>query len=221
MLLAPALIFGLTALSANAGTIAEDIKADEQRRLNACLERQIDEPEEAYEDGLAWLSEGNRPGARYCTATSLIELGQYVEGADRLEALANAPDGGTLEDRAIYLAQAGNAWLIAGLPEEAINTLTDAIRLNNNSADLYLDRARAYLAQEKWKEGEADLDMVLTMQPHYTEALVLRGEAKLRQNRLDDAMADVVQARAVEEANIDALLLRGRIREAQRIAEEG
>lgn len=214
------IIYGLFAISVNAQTIADDIKAEEQARLNACLERQIEEPEEAYEDGLAWLSEGNRPAARYCTATSLIQLGKYVEGADRLEALAGAPDGGTLEDRAIYLAQAGNAWLLAGLPEEAVIAFTDAMQFAAHDPTIFIDRARAYLLQEKWEEGEADLDQAIQMQPGDITAYLLRGEARLRQDRYDDAMGDVEQARAIDKTNIEALVLRGDIREAKRLASE-
>ena len=216
------LIYGVLALSvgAQAQTLSETLKAEEQARLNACLERQKEEPEEAYEDGLAWLMEGNRPGARYCTATSLIELGKYAEGADRLVALAGAPDGGTMDDRAIYLAQAGNAWLVAGLPEEAIATLDDAIRISEPNPDLYKDRARAYLMLEKWEEGESDLNSAVNLQPGDLDTYLLRAEARLRMEEYDAAMADIQQARAIDGENIDALVLRGRIREALRIAGE-
>ena len=89
------------------------IAAEEQARLDACLTRIESDPEEAYEDGLAWLYQGNRPGARQCTALALIALGHPEEGAERLKNLANSTDGGTLEQRAAYLSQAGNAWIEA------------------------------------------------------------------------------------------------------------
>lgn len=221
MALVPALVYGITAFFSNAQTTADLIKAEEQQRLSACLQMQEEAPEEAYEDGLAWLMEGNRPAARYCTATSLITLGKFVDGATRLEELATAPDGGSVEDRAIYLAQAGNAWLLAGLPEEAIIALTDAMKFNANDPGLFIDRARAKLAIEKWADGEADLDQAIAIQPGDIDAYILRGEARLRQDRYDEAMDDVLQARALDETNIEALLLRGRIREEKRLAEGG
>lgn len=221
MALLPALVYGIAAFFSNAQTTADLIKAEEQQRLSACLQMQEDAPEEAYEDGLAWLMEGNRPAARYCTATSLIALGKFVDGATRLEELAMAADGGTVEDRAIYFAQAGNAWLLAGLPEEAIIAITAAIKFNANDPALFIDRARAQLTLEKWSEGEADLDEAIAMQPGDIDAYILRGEARLRQDRYDEAMDDVLQARALDETNIEALLLRGRIREEKRLAEGG
>ena len=82
-----------------------------------CIEKIDKDAEAAYQDGLSWLSRGNRPAARHCTALALIALGHEAEGAARLEELANAPDGGTLEERGVYLVQSGNAWLMAGMPD--------------------------------------------------------------------------------------------------------
>lgn len=219
MVLSSVIVYGLAALAANAQTTADLIKAEEQERLGACLQRQQTEPMEAYEDGLQWLSEGNRPAARYCAATALIELGKYAEGASQLENLALAPDGGSAEDRAIYMTQAGNAWLIGELPEAAIVSFTDALKLNAFDPALYQDRARAYFALEKWEEGEADLDQSITMQPGDIQSYLLRGRARLNQGKLDAAMEDVVQARGIDETNIPALLLRGDVREAIRLSQ--
>lgn len=214
MVLKSPLVYLCAAVMLGGFTTAEEIAIEEQEKLNACLQKLDEAPSEAYEDGLAWLSEGNRPGARYCTAMALIELGETAEGAFRLEALANAPDGGSLEDRALYLAQAGNAWLASNLPEEALLTLNNAIRLNPEDPDLLIDRARAHLLMENWVLGETDLTDALERQPGAFDAYLLRAETRLRQNRLDEAMNDVLQARAIDPENIEALLLRGRIREA-------
>ncbi len=73
----------------------------EEERLQTCLEQIDRDAEVAYQDGLSWMAKGNRPGARQCTALALIALGQEAEGAARLEELANAPDAGGLEARAI------------------------------------------------------------------------------------------------------------------------
>ena len=113
------LVYALATLFTSSQQIADVIRAEEQDKLRTCLELIETEPEEAYEMSLAWLYEGNRPGARECNATSMIALGYFEDGALQLEALANAPDGGTLEDRAHFFSRAGNAWLQAGLPEEA------------------------------------------------------------------------------------------------------
>jgi len=47
-------------------TAGERIAAQEQARLEACLAKIETDPDDAYEDGLAWTYQGNRPGARQC-----------------------------------------------------------------------------------------------------------------------------------------------------------
>lgn len=214
------LVYAAASIFLSAQDAADDIRAEEIRKLRTCLELVQEDPEAAYEMSLSWLYEGNRPGARECKATALIALEDFEEGALQLEALANAPDGGELEDRAHYLSRAGNAWLQAGLPEEAIIAFDNALTLYKENFDLYKYRAQAYLALGDWHKAEADLDLALGSQPGDINAWLYRAQARLGQRRYDDAMDDVVQARAIDPENIDALLLRGQIREEKRLAEE-
>ncbi|MBU1287968.1 MAG: tetratricopeptide repeat protein [Alphaproteobacteria bacterium] len=199
--------------------IGADIAAREATRLDACIARIDVDAEEAYEDALAWSFEGNRPGARQCVALALIALGQEDEGAARLEELANASDGGTMEQRALYLTQAGNAWLVAGAPEAAVVTLTNALKIMPNEPNLLVDRASAQILLGKWPEAIKDLDKALEALPGLAAAHQLRAEARLNMNDLEPALADVKAAMAAEPDNIDTLVLRGRIREAIRLSE--
>ena len=199
--------------------VGADIAAREATRLDACIARIDVDAEEAYEDALAWSFEGNRPGARQCVALALIALGQEDEGAARLEELANASDGGTMEQRALYLTQAGNAWLVAGAPEAAIVTLTNALKIMPNEPNLLVDRASAQILLGKWSEAIKDLDKALEALPGLAAAHQLRAEARLNMNDLEPALADVKAAMAAEPDNIDTLVLRGRIREAIRLAD--
>jgi tetratricopeptide (TPR) repeat protein len=196
-----------------------DFATREATRLDACIARIDEDPEEAYEDALAWSFEGNRPGARQCVALSLIALGQEAEGAARLEELANATDGGTMEQRALYLTQAGNAWLVAGAPEAAVLTITNALKILPGEPNLLVDRASAHLMLEKWPEAIADLDKALAASPGMGTAHQLRAEARLNNGDLDLALADVKAAMAAQPDNIDTLVLRGRVREAIRLSE--
>jgi len=189
----------------------------ESERLSRCIALIEQHPEEAYEDALAWLGAGGRPGARHCAALALIALGQEEEGAARLEALANDPDAGTLEARAIYLAQAGNAWLVAGAPEASIVALTNAIKLAPRDPDLKVDRARAYMLTDKWTEAEADLDAAIGLSPGDETALAQRARVMLEVDRLDEAWRDVSAALLRTPRNVDILVLRGDIREARRL----
>jgi tetratricopeptide (TPR) repeat protein len=192
----------------------------EAQRLAACVEKIETDAEDAYEDGLAWAAEGNRPGARQCTALALIAIGSVETGAARLEALATATDGGTLEQRALYLSQAGHAWLQAGATEAAIVSFSDALGLAPGTLDLLLDRASAYMINEQWDEALSDLDLALANAPGFGPAHQLRAEVHLNKASFDLAMRDVEAAMVADPANIDTLVVRGRVREAIRLAEE-
>ena len=196
----------------------------EAARLNACIEKIGVDPENAYEDGIKWVYEGNRPPARQCTAMALIELGQQkhkpdltAEGAGRLEELANAKDAGDIEQRAIYLIQAGNAWMLAGSPDAAVVTLTNAIKLKPKDADLRKDRARAAMMLEKWPDAIKDLDTAITLSPGDGDAYRLRAQANLENGQLLDASKDIKMARRAAPKDVATVVLRGRIVEARKI----
>lgn len=188
----------------------------ELTRLNACIAKIETDANGAYEDGLAWSSEGNRPAARHCTALALVALGREEEGAMRLEQLANAIDGGTLEARTIYLTQAGNAWLLAGAPEAAIVALTNAIKLQPSDANLFKDRARAHLAMKAWDNAGSDLNTAIRLSPGDAESLHLRAQALMKMDRLEDAWSDIVAAMRQSPRDVAIVITRGDIREAMR-----
>ncbi|MFN7180333.1 tetratricopeptide repeat protein [Hyphomonas sp.] len=201
-------------------TLGADLARAEEDRLEACIAKIEVSAEEAYEDGLAWTHEGNRPGARQCTALALIALGNYDTGANRLTQLARSTDGGTMEQRAVYLSQAGHAWLQADAPETAVVAFTEALKLAPGTVDLLIDRAAANIVLEKWDEALADLDLVLSGLPDDVTSRQLRAEVHLNKKNLAAAKKDVDAALAADPKNIDTLLVRGRVREAIRIAED-
>jgi tetratricopeptide (TPR) repeat protein len=196
-----------------------DIVRAEQTRLNECIALSEEDAETAYEDSLRWLGEGARPAARYCNAMAILGMGNYREAAARLEELANAPDAGGLDDRAIYLAQAGNAWLLGGYSDAAIVTLTNALKIASSDPDILTDRGAAYLGTERYEEAIDDLDKALDIVPNAVETLQMRARAHLAQDNLDAAEADMNRALLLDRTNIDTLVLRGDVREAKRLAE--
>lgn len=201
-----------------AQTTSELIAQDEDDRLAACLELIETDPEAAYEEGLRWLGQGSRPKARYCTALALAARGQYDEAAWRLESLAAAPDSGSERQRLDYLVRAGNAWLAAGNPDEAIGVLSRALEVLPREPGLLVDRASAYLLKGDAERAVGDLNVVLDAEPANQTARILRARAFLETGRAGPALADIEVAREADPENLDILVLRGEIREAQRIA---
>jgi tetratricopeptide (TPR) repeat protein len=200
------------------GAAAPAFAQSEQQQLEQCIEKIDVDAESAYQDGLTWLSKGNRPMARQCTALALIALGQEAEGAARLEELANAPDAGGTFERGVFLAQSGNAWLMAGMPAEAVVTLTNALKLRPGDGELFKDRARAHLALKQWKEAGVDLDSAIVLSAADAEAYRMRGHALMKQDRLEEAWADVAEAMKLSPTDVNVVVLRGEVREAMRRA---
>jgi len=188
----------------------------EKQRLNDCLQKIETDPAEAYEDALAWLNEGARPNARYCAALSLSALGHHAEAAARLEALAEQKGAGTLNERAVFLTQAGNAWLAGGQADAAILALTNAMKIRKSDPDLFKDRAIAYLAADRSFEATEDLNQALLFSPLDPEAYRLRALSYLQQKAYNSAMQDIENSRRYDPENIETLLLRGEIKEAMR-----
>jgi tetratricopeptide (TPR) repeat protein len=215
----PLLAATLVSLALMQQTMGDQIAAEEAARLDACLARIETDPDNAYEDGLAWSYQGNRPGARQCTALALIALGHPEEGAARLQSLANATDGGTMEQRAAYLSQAGNAWIQAENPDAALVAFDGAIKIAPDAPELLMDRASAHLLLEHYDEAIEDLDAALRYTPGLGEAHQLRGQAWLEKGDPDKAMLDVKAAMDADPENVATLVLRGRVREALRIQE--
>ncbi len=205
----------LSAIIGQSSAITETLRAESQR-LNTCIETIDENPQEAYEDALAWLNEGARPNARYCAALSLSALGHHAEAATRLEDLAQQKSSGTLGERAVFLTQAGNAWLSAGLPDEAILAFTNALKLRKTDPELYKDRAAALMAADRSFEATLDLNEALTFNPLDAEAYRMRALSYLQQDAHDFALQDIETAMRYEPGNIDTLVLRGEIREAKR-----
>lgn len=195
--------------------ITESLR-EERARLNACINKIDAAPDEAYEDALAWLNEGGRPAAQYCAALGLSALGHHQEAAIRLETLAKLEGSGTLGERAVYLTQAGNAWLSAGRVEESIQSFTDALKISRSDPELFKDRAAAYLAANRPVQALDDLNEALSLYPVDGEAFKLRALAYFQQDAYDLALQDIEESRRFDPENIDTLLLRGEVREAMR-----
>ena len=198
-------------------SMGAELAAAEAQRLEACVEKIERSPEDAYEDGLAWTFEGNRPGARQCTALALIALGNVEEGALRLERLATSTDAGSMEQRAVYFSQAGNAWLQIGAAEAAAVSFSEALKFAPNETDLLLDRATSYMLIDKWDEALADLNTAIANSPSHPVAHQMRAEVHLNKDALDLAMKDVEASMAADPKNVDTLVVRGRVREAMRL----
>ncbi|RYG33014.1 MAG: hypothetical protein EON93_10290 [Burkholderiales bacterium] len=104
------------------------------------------------------------------------------------------------------------------MPDAAVVTLTNALKLRPEDGELYKDRARAYVELKQWNEAGFDLDSAIQLSAGNAEAYRMRGYVLMKSNRLTDAWKDVETAMRLAPKDIDVLVLRGDVREAMRVA---
>lgn len=186
--------------------------ATEAAQYRSCMARVEENPDAAFDQALEWRDRGGGAPATHCSAVALVALGKFAEAADRLEALAGTPGGARMASD--LLAQAGNAWLLAGRPQKAYSALSAALahspeKSGDMPADLLIDRSRALAALGDWPAAERDLDSALSHNPERSDAYVFRATARRYQDKLALALEDLELALALAPNDAAALLERG------------
>lgn len=177
-----------------------------------CMKLAEENPAAARKLAQGWRDKGGAHPAEHCLAVALIGLKQYKEAAGRLEKLAqdmvHAPSG----LRADVLAQAAQAWQLAGDAGRAYAADGLALGLRPDDRELLVDRAAAAGSAGWYDKAVADLDRVLQSDPGRLDALVYRASAYRALGRLDPALADIEAALKLAPGSAPALLERGNIR---------
>lgn len=189
---------------------AEEV--DHAAEYDACLTLAKSEPEEGFESALAWQAMGGGEAAQHCAAVALVELGHYPEAAARLEALAETTRRTHPELAPEILAQAGQAWLLAGDHERAYAVQTTALELSPDNVELLVDRGVTLASAENYAEAVTDLSRALLFVPDRPDILIYRASAYRMLDDQPRAMADVERALILDPENPEGLLERGNLR---------
>lgn len=203
LLAVAATVFAL-ALSPAAGRAQDQDAA----RYAECMRLAETRPTAAWEEAGQWRGVGGGEPAKHCAAVALIGIGEYQEAAHRLEELATAsraPD----PVRAGMLAQAAQAWLLAGDAERAHAAQTTALELAPGDPALLLDRAVTLATAENYRAAIDDLTAALTAAPGSVDALALRATAFRYVDEPDLAARDVTRALEIDAAHAAALVEKG------------
>jgi len=174
-----------------------------------CLARAAINGNDALREATLWQQSGGGPAADHCMAVALVSLHRYGEAATKLDALAH---GGFANDppmRTELFDQAGNAWLLADKPDNAISSFTSALAIDPSDADILMDRARANAMKKLWARADSDLTAALLVNPGRADLLVLRGSARHAMGRKVEARADFEEALKIYPGLADALVERG------------
>ncbi len=187
-------------------------REQQQRAYQDCMILARAAPADGFDSALAWASRGGGDGARHCAAVALIGLGQYREAGQRLERLAadlRTADAGLSLD---ILAQAGQAWILAGDTTRAQAVQSAALDLDPDNVELLIDRSITLATAENYWEAIDDLNRALELAPARPDLLTLRASAYRILDVADLAREDISLALARAPNSPDALLERGILR---------
>jgi len=185
------------------------LAAPSASQYDACLNRAQTDPSGALLLASAWSKSGGAAPAEHCAAVALVGLRRFTEAGTKLDALGQSPATGDAGMRTAIYDQAGNAWLLGGQPDRAINSFTAALAIDPLDADLLADRARANALKRNWAKAESDLTAALLVNPDRADLYVLRGSARHGMGRRAEARVDFEHALKLQPNNADALVERG------------
>jgi tetratricopeptide (TPR) repeat protein len=178
----------------------------------ACMSLAQTDPTRAFDEAETWAAQGGGEAAQHCAAISLFGMGRHIEAAQRLERLAGGMAAGAIGPRARVLAQAGQAWLLAGEGGRAQQALSQALELTPGDIELLIDRSIAWATSGQYWEAVDDLNLATEISPDRADVLVLRASAYRSLEAPDLASDDLSRALALDPGNPDGLLERGILR---------
>jgi|SRR5579859_1868922 len=166
----------------------------------------------ALSDADGWVKSGGGVPAEHCAALALVNLKRYAEAGSRLDKIASGREKLEVAFRVSLFDQAGNAWLLAGNGERAVQSFSGALALSAGDADLFADLARAQAMRHNWAEVVLDMNAALQLTPRRADLFVLRASARRALKRYQDANADIEAALKLKPGDGDALVERGLLR---------
>lgn len=193
-------------------TSGNALNFDNAQEYGACMALARKQPGDGFESALAWESRGGGEAAEHCAAVALIEAGETAEGAKRMEALGTKMAPAQPALAAEVLAQAGQAWLIAGDTKRAYAVQTAALKLAPRDVDLLVDRAVTLGQAKNYWEAIDDLNRAHELAPNRADVLVFRGSAYRFVDSPELAIQDLDEAIQLDARNPEAFLERGILR---------
>ncbi|HMB76402.1 MAG TPA: hypothetical protein VKN76_08390 [Kiloniellaceae bacterium] len=185
--------------------------AEQAARYDDCMALAESEPDAAWERANAWLSLDGGNAAEHCAAVALIAMGYEREGAERLEDLAAHLRQPYAALQTEILAQAAQAWFLAGDNQRAYDVQTAALAKTPDDVELLIDRSVTSAAANDFHAALDDLNRAQWLAPERADILVYRASAKRRLNAVISARTDVDRALKLEPDNQEALLERGNL----------
>ncbi len=181
---------------------------DHLRLYNDCMKLARADPLKALPAAEKWHAQGGGFAARHCVATAMFMAGRYAQAAVQFESIARDMGQDRPGLRAELWAQAGQAFIEAGVATKAIEAQNRAIELKPTDASLWVDRGLSHAAQRAWPRAISDFDRALQLSPDDVEVLVLRAASWRNAGNPERALADAARALRIAPDHSEALLER-------------
>ncbi len=214
------LLSGITSLALAFTANADNRTAELDLKHKTCLEQIAVNAELAYEEAMIWRGDGGARRARHCEAMALFALGHKEEAAHRLDLLGGMVGQLTPEMRKNYYLEAANFWLLSGETNQAYESATKGLEIDQEDTGLRIARARVYALLNRYKDSETDLTTALVFEPDNADALRYRADARHRQGKLELAKSDIDRAMVLAPTSVETAVIRGEIREAIRVRDK-
>ncbi|QIE56242.1 hypothetical protein G5B40_12695 [Pikeienuella piscinae] len=155
--------------------------------------------ERARNAAVDWYEATGALGALHCEAMALSAQGANRTAAEKLEALAGAPELAP-EEAAAVRVQAARLYRAEGDDAGATAALAPALApaLGAAAAPAYVERATIRGGAGDWTGARADLDTALRLRPGDAEALALRAAARRLSGDTAGGRADAEAAVAAD-----------------------
>lgn len=201
--------------------LADDRTTEFDEKHKSCLEQIADDADLAYEEAMIWRGDGGGRRARHCEAMALFALGHKEQAAYRLDQLGDMRESIAPEHRKNYYLEAANFWLMANEVNQAYDSATAGLEIDEGDSDLRIARARVYALLDRYQDSETDLTSVLNFDSKNAAALRYRADTRRRLGKLDDAKTDIETSLRIDPNSVETALIRGQINEALRLRAMG
>lgn len=168
-------------------------------KLADCLKRAEQSPDITLAEADHWLKSGGGDAARLCRAFAQFHRGEFLLAAQQFQALA---ESGQKKHRAALEAQAALAYGRANDFKQAEAAYAQALKLEPQDPEVWLDRATLRADNEKYWDSLDDLNRALTLMPDMIEALRLRGQIYTKLGNESNARADFTRAAMLEQVDL-------------------
>lgn len=170
------------------------------QKLTRCMHRAEQSPDHAAAEAEAWLKNGGGDKAMVCHAFTQFHRGEFEAAAREFASLAARHEKGDPKQAASLHVEAGLSFVRAGKPEAAETEYAAALVLEPHDPDIWLDRATARAAAERYWEALEDAGKALEIMPDMPEALRLRAQVRVKLGQDSAAKSDFEHAGAIESA---------------------